>query len=94
MQLDDTDELVLARAQHYGAPEDNFERIRLGWQAIFGVDVSLVQVALAMDWVKTSSLIESPGHADSWADKLWYTRIGERLSHAADGDRLDSVAPK
>jgi hypothetical protein len=94
MQLDDTDKLVLERAQHYGAPEDNFERIRLGWQAIFGVDVSLVQVALAMDWVKTSRLIESPGHADSWADKLGYTRIGERLSHAAGGDRLDSVAPK
>ena len=77
---DAAEKVVDDRAKHYGPPEVNFERIRLGWQAIFGCDVTVVQVALAMDWVKTSRLLASPNHADSWLDKLGYTAIGEALA--------------
>ena len=73
-------DVVDARAVHYGPPEVNFERIALGWKAILGCDVTIVQVALAMDWVKTSRLISSPDHSDSWLDKFGYTAIGEALA--------------
>jgi hypothetical protein len=33
-------------------------------------------VALMMDWVKTSRLIETIGHEDSWVDKAGYTGLG------------------
>lgn len=81
-------DVVDKRAVHYGPPEQNFERIRLGWKAIFGCEISLVQVALAMDWVKTTRLIVSPTHGDSWLDKFGYTAIGEALAFAIlSGDR-------
>ena len=75
-----TKELLEERATHYGAPEDNFARIAKGWSAIFGCDVSLVQVALAMDWLKSSRLIATPDHKDSWDDKFGYCTLGQALS--------------
>jgi len=79
-----TKELLEERATHYGAPEDNFARIAKGWSAIFGCEVSLVQVALAMDWLKSSRLIATPDHRDSWLDKHGYSAIGEALSRRRD----------
>jgi hypothetical protein len=74
-------EAVLAeRAKDYGSPETNFARIAAGWSQIFGVTVTPVQVALAQDWVKTTRLIASPTHPDSWLDKKGYTDIGENLA--------------
>ena len=72
--------VVAERAKHYGSPEKNFSRIAAGWSQIFGVEVTPVQVALAQDWVKTTRLIASPTHADSWLDKHGYTGIGENLA--------------
>ena len=82
-EFDEIDAIIMDRAQHYGPPEENFERIAAGWAQIFGVEVTLVQVALAQDWVKTSRLVNDPTHVDSWKDKLGYTRIGERLAPKA-----------
>jgi hypothetical protein len=33
-------------------------------------------VALMMDWVKTSRLLETIDHDDSWVDKAGYTALG------------------
>lgn len=82
-EFDETDAIIMDRAQHYGPPEENFERIAAGWAQIFGVEVTLVQVALAQDWVKTCRLLHDPSHVDSWKDKLGYTKIGERLAPKA-----------
>ena len=37
-------------------------------------------VTLMMDWVKTSRLIESIDHVDSWIDKAGYTALGAELT--------------
>ena len=68
------------RARDYGDVTDNFGRIAAGWSQILGVHVSLAQVALCMDWVKTCRLITSPDHRDSWIDKLGYSALGGEVS--------------
>jgi hypothetical protein len=34
-----------------------------------------------MDWVKTSRLVESIDHEDSWIDKAGYTALGTEFVH-------------
>lgn len=68
------------RAKDYGDAHENFDRISHGWSEILGIDVTSVQVALCMDWLKTCRLITSPGHRDSWIDKLGYTALGGEVS--------------
>lgn len=36
----------------YDHPLDNFNRIKKGWEVIFGIDITEEQVGLAMAWVK------------------------------------------
>ena len=36
----------------YDHPLDNFNRIKKGWEVIFGVEITEEQVGLAMAWVK------------------------------------------
>ena len=52
---------VLTEAQHlitgdrnkdYDHPLDNFNKIKTGWEVIFGVELTEEQVGLAMAWVK------------------------------------------
>jgi hypothetical protein len=68
------------RADDYGDVRENFRRIAAGWSEIFGQPVTAVQVALAMDWVKTSRLITTPTHRDSWLDKAGYSALGAECS--------------
>jgi hypothetical protein len=37
-----------------------------------------MHVALMMDWVKTSRLLETIDHADSWVDKAAYSALGRQ----------------
>lgn len=79
--LDEARELISGpRHKEYGNAKDNFRRIAVGWSEIFGTQVTLAQVALAMDWVKSARLIETPGHRDSWVDKAGYTALGWEVS--------------
>ena len=68
-----------SRHADYGSAQVNFRRIADGWSVIFGQQVTLAQVALAMDWVKTARLIQTPDHHDSWVDKLGYSALGAEL---------------
>lgn len=68
------------RHQDYGDAAENFYRIAAGWQVILGTDVTLTEVALCMDWVKTARLIQSPDHADSWVDKAGYSALGAEVA--------------
>ncbi|OXE37465.1 MAG: hypothetical protein CGW95_01570, partial [Phenylobacterium zucineum] len=72
--LDEAEKLINGqRHEDYGTASENFSRIAHGWSEILGHEVTLVQVALCMDWLKTCRLITSPGHRDSWIDKLGYS---------------------
>lgn len=74
------------RAKAYGTAQSNFNRIATGWNVI--VNSALVShgqlteahVALMMDWVKTSRLLSSIDHEDSWVDKAAYSALGGELA--------------
>jgi len=68
------------RHEEYGNALDNFERICAGWEVIFGCEVKPYQVALAMDWVKTSRLVQTPDSHDGWIDKAGYAALGGEVS--------------
>tara|TARA_R110000824_G_scaffold102941_2_gene244888 strand:- start:4799 stop:5074 length:276 start_codon:yes stop_codon:yes gene_type:complete len=64
------------RADRYGDCLENFENIAAGWSVILGVTVTPGQVALALDWMKTCRIVQTPDHKDSWVDKLGYLALG------------------
>lgn len=79
--LDEAEALINGpRHADYGDAAENFDRIAHGWAEILGHDVTRVQVALCMDWLKTCRLITSPDHRDSWIDKLGYSALGGEVS--------------
>ena len=69
-----------ARDDVYGGPEDNFARIAALWSVIFGQEITLSQVALAMAAVKMARLVNSPSHRDSWVDMAGYAACGSEVS--------------
>lgn len=70
------------RAEDYGDAHENHARIAEGWNLILKGALNShgyltpAHVALMMDWVKTSRLIETIDHMDSWVDKAGYTALG------------------
>ena len=75
------------RAKDYGDAYHNHKRIAVGWNEIVkgALDshghLTVAHVALMMDWVKTSRLIKSIDHVDSWLDKAGYTALGAGFTH-------------
>lgn len=70
------------RAKDYGDAHLNHQRIADGWNVIvmaamkkYG-GIQPAHVALMMDWVKTSRLLETIEHEDSWVDKAAYSALG------------------
>jgi hypothetical protein len=70
------------RADAYGTPEKNFGNVARLWEPIFGVDVTPVQVALALSQLKVARLIQSPDHEDSWIDAAGYIALGGEMATA------------
>jgi hypothetical protein len=70
------------RAKDYGDAYENHGRIADGWNIIMSGalkshgHLTPAHVTLMMDWVKTSRLIETIDHGDSWIDKAGYTALG------------------
>lgn len=70
------------RATDYGDAYDNHARIAEGWNVIVrGAllshgHITPSHVTLMMDWMKTSRLLETIDHSDSWVDKAGYTALG------------------
>ncbi len=70
------------RAKDYGDAFENHDRIAEGWNIIISGALrshgylTAAHVALMMDWVKTSRLLETIDHEDSWIDKAGYTALG------------------
>lgn len=78
--LDRASEAITSRDEEYGKVLRNFENIAALWEPVFGHGVTVEQVALCMDLVKTARLISNPKHRDSWVDKIGYSAIGGELS--------------
>jgi hypothetical protein len=78
------------RDRTYGQPEDNFARIARLWNVHLinrgyvsdadGPMLSLADVALMLDLVKTARLEHSEAHLDSWTDKAGYAACGAEVS--------------
>jgi hypothetical protein len=70
------------RAKDYGDAYINHNRIADGWNIIMASALkthgylTAAHVALMMDWMKTSRLLETLDHTDSWIDKAGYTALG------------------
>jgi len=90
------------RAKDYGDAHENFERIAEGWNIILKSALTshgyltAQHVALMLDWMKTSRLLNSLGHEDSWIDKCGYSALGgEFVSNEAERQsRLDEILKK
>lgn len=85
--LDTAKELISGqRAKDYGDAYNNHTRISDGWNIIIrGAilshgEVTPQHVILMMDWLKTSRLLETMDHDDSWVDKAGYVALGGEFS--------------
>lgn len=74
------------RAKDYGDAYDNFERIAEGWNIILRSALTshgyftAQHVALMLDWMKTSRVLNTLDHEDSWIDKCGYSALGAEFS--------------
>lgn len=68
------------REKDYGHPKINHGRIASLWSVILGIDVTPSQVALCMNQVKISRLVQTPGHVDSYIDAAAYIAIAGELA--------------
>ena len=70
------------RARDYGDAWQMHYRIARGWNLIICEalethgELTPSHVALMMDWLKTSRLLVTLDHKDSWIDKAAYTALG------------------
>lgn len=90
--MTDINELLKQRGKQYGDAVQTHIRIAQGWSGIFNIEVTPLQVALAMDYLKSIRAVNSPELADSFDDKHGYTRIAELI--AGHRDSLDDSQPK
>jgi len=77
------------RARDYGDALAMHQRIADGWNIIVANAmrthgrITASHVALMMDWLKTSRLLVTLDHADSWVDKAAYSALGAEFLHEA-----------
>ena len=67
------------RAEKYGPPLTNHQRIAAGWSVIFGQEVSPSQVVKALIWLKIARLVNA-NDDDSWVDIAGYAAIGSEIA--------------
>lgn len=68
------------RQKDYGTPQVNHDRIAKLWSVVLGIEIEPWQVALCMNQVKVSRLVESPQKEDNWVDAAAYIAIGGELA--------------
>lgn len=64
----------------YGTPEDSFGRVAQGWSALKGIEITAVDVALMLAWLKIVRAHDNPGHADSFVDLAGYAACGAEIA--------------
>lgn len=79
--LDAAAEAVLKNRQElYGKPEDGFAGIAAIWSVLLGRKVASYEVALCLAALKLVRAMNSPHHADNWADLAGYAACGAELA--------------
>jgi hypothetical protein len=73
------------RAQSYGHPRDNVERIRVRWSQIVGRELSISEVCLMLVDLKVARLCNGADHEDSWVDIAGYALVRE-MALQSSGD--------
>jgi len=86
---------VKDREEHYGNPQQNFERIAALWNVIlagklykdthsqllnFSCQISAADVAMMMIGIKLARLIETPDHQDSAVDLAGYAALLQEIA--------------
>lgn len=66
------------RAEEYGDPSVNHQRIAKLWSGVLETNVTAHQVYLCMIAVKMSRLVASPLHRDSWLDIAGYAALADK----------------
>jgi len=79
--LDAAKETVADRADDYGTPWQNHERIAVMWTAVLGIEVEPEQVALCLASMKIARLATNLDHQDSWVDLAGYAATGSECLH-------------
>ena len=100
--LDKAKELISGqRANDYGDAVDNHTRIAQGWNIIVAAaikshgELTEQHIVLMMDWLKTSRLLNTIDHEDSWVDKAGYVGLGGEFSNqASDPFKMDTLLSK
>jgi predicted glycosyltransferase involved in capsule biosynthesis len=67
------------RAEKYGPPLTNHERIAAGFSVIFNQEVKPSQVVKALIWLKIARLVNA-NDDDSWVDIAGYAAIGSEIA--------------
>ena len=67
------------RAEKYGPPLTNHERIAAGFSVIFNQEVKPSQVVQALIWLRIARLVNA-NDEDSWIDIAGYAAIGSEIA--------------
>jgi len=67
------------RAEKYGPPLTNHQRIAAGFSVIFNQEVKPSQVVQALIWLKIARLVNA-NDEDSWIDIAGYAAIGSEIA--------------
>lgn len=72
-------DIIQQRAEHYGDPRPNNERIAGLWSAYLGLTISAHDVAWMMVLLKASRSKVDPHHDDNYEDAHGYVDIAKML---------------
>lgn len=72
------EKIVEERAEHYGDPRVNWERIAAMWSAFLGVEISAHDAAVCMILMKASRTKQGV-HEDNYVDMAGYADIARGL---------------
>jgi hypothetical protein len=64
----------------HGEPEDSFSKIAQGWSALKKIEITPVDVALMLAWLKIVRAHDNPAHADSFVDLAGYAACGAEIA--------------
>lgn len=79
------------REEHYGKPEDNFQRIANLWSSYLGKQVTPTDVAALMILMKVARTQNDPFHIDSWVDICGYAACAGEINSIESEIAKDEV---
>lgn len=68
------------RDEHYGNPEDNFQRIANLWTDYYGRPFTVTDVAMMMILLKIARTVHDPSHEDNYIDIAGYAACAGEIN--------------